>query len=68
MLQRIDIVIYRMLMNGGAMVQKPVCESCMCIMPFGTVGMMQAFGFGMMRMVSRNFACDVSRDNEVFDI
>ena len=68
MLQRIDIVIYRMLMNGGAMVQKPVCEGCMCVMPFGTVGMMQAFGLGMMWMISRYFASNVSRNNEVFDI
>ena len=68
MLQCIDIVIYSVLMNGRAMVQKSVCESSMCIMPFGTIGMMQAFGLGMMWMISRNFACDVSRNNEVFNI
>ena len=68
MLQCIDIVIYSVLMNGGAMVQKSVYEGRMCVMPLGTIGMMQAFGFGMMRMVSRNFASNVSRDNEVFDI
>ena len=68
MLQRIDIVIYSVLVNGGAMVQKSVCEGSMCIMPFGTIGMMQAFGLGMMWMISRNFASDVSRNNEVFDV
>ena len=68
MLQRIDIVIYSVLVNGGAMVQKSVCESSMCIMPFGTIGMMQAFGLGMMWMISRYFACNVSRNNEVLYI
>ena len=68
MLQRIDVVIYSVLMNGGAMVQKSVYEGCMYVMPLGTIGMMQAFRLGMMWMISRNFASDVSWDNEVFDI
>ena len=68
MLQRIDIVIYRMLMNSGAMEGKPVCEGCTCVMPFGTVGMMQAFGLGVMRMIPRYFTYDVCRANEVFDM
>ena len=68
MLQRIDIVIYSVLMNRGAMVQKSVYEGRMCVMPLGTIGMMQAFRLGMMWMISRYFASNVSRNNEVFDI
>ena len=57
MFQRIDVIIYRMLVDGRAMACKAADKGSPYVVPFVAIGLMQAFRLGMMRMISWKLTC-----------
>ena len=55
--QCVNVIVYRMEKDWVAMFDKATGEKGLCAMMLRALGHMQAFGLGMLRVISRNFAC-----------
>lgn len=56
MFQRIDVIIYNVMMDRGTVGCKTIRESQVCVVTVQPGGCLQTLGLGMVRMIAGNFA------------